>query len=91
MWRVRWEALPERAASIMHAGVDPTVEQWQEISKLMKEKKLFPFFDMAYQVSSPCSILTVWASCQKVQTPTFVHNVQMDVPMSSAAALVMSI
>ncbi|BDA42238.1 Aspartate aminotransferase, mitochondrial [Coccomyxa sp. Obi] len=30
-------------------GVDPTVEQWQEISKVMKEKKLFPFFDMAYQ------------------------------------------
>ena len=32
------------------AGVDPTPEQWKEISKLMKEKQLFPFFDMAYQV-----------------------------------------
>ena len=32
------------------AGVDPTPEQWKEISKLMKEKRLFPFFDMAYQV-----------------------------------------
>ncbi len=31
-------------------GVDPTPEQWKEISKLMREKQLFPFFDMAYQV-----------------------------------------
>lgn len=30
-------------------GVDPKPEQWAEISKVMKEKKLFPFFDMAYQ------------------------------------------
>lgn len=30
-------------------GVDPTPEQWVEISDLVKEKKLFPFFDMAYQ------------------------------------------
>ena len=30
--------------------MDPTPEQWKEISKLMKEKQLFPFFDMAYQV-----------------------------------------
>lgn len=30
-------------------GVDPTQEQWREISDLVKEKKLFPFFDMAYQ------------------------------------------
>ncbi|CAK0770625.1 L-asparaginase 1 [Coccomyxa viridis] len=30
-------------------GVDPTPQQWKEISKLMKEKQLFPFFDMAYQ------------------------------------------
>ncbi|CAL5220048.1 g1997 [Coccomyxa viridis] len=30
-------------------GVDPTPEQWKEISKLMKDKQLFPFFDMAYQ------------------------------------------
>jgi aspartate/tyrosine/aromatic aminotransferase len=37
----------------MHTGVDPTAEQWKEISKLMKEKQLFPFFDMAYQACSP--------------------------------------
>ncbi len=30
-------------------GVDPTREQWREISDIVKEKKLFPFFDMAYQ------------------------------------------
>ena len=24
-------------------------EQWREISQLFKQKKLFPFFDMAYQ------------------------------------------
>lgn len=29
--------------------MDPTVEQWKEISVICKEKKLFPFFDMAYQ------------------------------------------
>ena len=33
-------------------GVDPTPEQWKEISSVMKDKQLFPFFDMAYQVSS---------------------------------------
>jgi len=30
-------------------GVDPTEAQWREISNVVKEKKLFPFFDMAYQ------------------------------------------
>lgn len=30
-------------------GVDPKPEQWAEISKLMKKRNLFPFFDMAYQ------------------------------------------
>jgi hypothetical protein len=30
-------------------GVDPSAEQWQEMSSLMKEKGHFPFFDMAYQ------------------------------------------
>lgn len=30
-------------------GVDFTKEQWQEISSICKEKKLFPFFDSAYQ------------------------------------------
>jgi len=30
-------------------GVDPTPEQWQELSALIKKKNLYPFFDMAYQ------------------------------------------
>jgi aspartate aminotransferase len=29
--------------------VDPTQEQWAEISDIVKERQLFPFFDMAYQ------------------------------------------
>ena len=46
---------PEGAIILLHAcahnptGVDPTPAQWREISDLVKEKKLFPFFDMAYQ------------------------------------------
>ncbi|KAJ4979644.1 hypothetical protein NE237_010424 [Protea cynaroides] len=30
-------------------GIDPTEEQWREISYLFKVKNHFPFFDMAYQ------------------------------------------
>lgn len=30
-------------------GVDPTQAQWAEISDIVTAKKLFPFFDMAYQ------------------------------------------
>lgn len=30
-------------------GVDPKPEQWRELSNIIKQKKLFPFFDMAYQ------------------------------------------
>ncbi|KAI0274656.1 glutamic oxaloacetic transaminase AAT1 [Gloeopeniophorella convolvens] len=46
---------PEQSIVLLHAcahnptGVDPTPAQWKEISDLVKEKKLFPFFDMAYQ------------------------------------------
>lgn len=46
---------PEGAIVLLHAcahnptGVDPTKEQWREISNIVAEKKLFPFFDMAYQ------------------------------------------
>ena len=29
-------------------GLDPSEEQWREIGRLMKEKKLFPVFDAAY-------------------------------------------
>ena len=33
----------------MFLGVDPSKEQWEKIANLMIEKKLFPFFDTAYQ------------------------------------------
>ncbi|KAF8626506.1 hypothetical protein AX15_004812 [Amanita polypyramis BW_CC] len=48
-------AAPENAVVLLHAcahnptGVDPTPEQWAMISDIVKERKLFPFFDMAYQ------------------------------------------
>lgn len=47
--------IPEGSLIMLHAcahnptGVDPKPEQWDELSKVIKEKKLFPFFDMAYQ------------------------------------------
>ncbi|OCB90373.1 glutamic oxaloacetic transaminase AAT1 [Sanghuangporus baumii] len=46
---------PEQSIVLLHAcahnptGIDPTPEQWKEISDIVKDKKLFPFFDMAYQ------------------------------------------
>jgi len=49
------EAAPENAVIILHgcahnpSGMDLNLEQWKVLSKLFKEKKLFPFFDVAYQ------------------------------------------
>lgn len=49
------EKLPPKTAVLLHAcchnptGCDPTVQEWKEISLIMKEKKLLPFFDFAYQ------------------------------------------
>ncbi|CAH0602908.1 unnamed protein product [Chrysodeixis includens] len=46
---------PEGSVILLHAcahnptGVDPKKEEWECLSKIIKEKKLFPFFDMAYQ------------------------------------------
>jgi aspartate/tyrosine/aromatic aminotransferase len=48
-------ALPEKTIVVLHAachnpsGCDPTLEEWKRISAIMKEKKLLPFFDSAYQ------------------------------------------
>ncbi len=41
-----------RRAGCAHnpTGIDPTKEQWSQIADLVKEKDLFPFFDVAYQV-----------------------------------------
>lgn len=47
--------MPERSIILLHAcchnptGIDPTLEQWKEISDLIKKKNLIPFFDFAYQ------------------------------------------
>lgn len=49
------KAAPENAVIILHAcahnptGCDPTQEQWKKIAEVVKEKKLFPLFDSAYQ------------------------------------------
>jgi len=49
------KAMPEGSCILLHAcahnptGMDPTLEQWKEISKVAMEKKLLPFFDCAYQ------------------------------------------
>lgn len=46
---------PENSVIILHScahnptGCDPTQEQWKKIAEVIKEKKLFPFFDSAYQ------------------------------------------
>jgi aspartate aminotransferase len=49
------EKAPEGAIVLLHAcahnptGVDPTKSQWLEISDIIGNNQLFPFFDMAYQ------------------------------------------
>ena len=49
------KAAPDHSIFLFHAcahnptGVDPTHEQWREIEKVVKEKHIFPLFDMAYQ------------------------------------------
>lgn len=49
------EAAPEGSIVVLHGcahnptGIDPTKEQWQEISDLCKQKNHIPFFDVAYQ------------------------------------------
>jgi len=46
---------PEKSIFLLHAcahnptGVDPTIEQWKEISSLMKKRNHHVFMDMAYQ------------------------------------------
>lgn len=49
------QALPAQTIVVLHAcchnptGVDPTMQQWQEIARVVKEKDLVPFLDIAYQ------------------------------------------
>ena len=49
------KAAPEASIVLLHAcahnptGIDPTEDQWRQISDVVKEMKHYPFFDMAYQ------------------------------------------
>ena len=53
--RITIQDAPEGSIILLHAcahnptGVDPTRDQWKELSTIIKEKKHFPFFDCAYQ------------------------------------------
>ncbi|XP_019864942.1 aspartate aminotransferase, cytoplasmic [Aethina tumida] len=46
---------PENSAIILHpcahnpTGCDPTHDQWKQIAEVIRERRLFPFFDSAYQ------------------------------------------
>lgn len=48
-------AAPEGSVIILHAcahnptGSDPSQDQWKQIADIMEHKRLFPFFDSAYQ------------------------------------------
>lgn len=48
-------SMPEGSCILLHAcahnptGMDPTLDQWKEISEVAMEKNLLPFFDCAYQ------------------------------------------
>lgn len=47
--------IPEKSTILFHAcahnptGVDPTIEEWCQLCHAVKKRKLYPFFDMAYQ------------------------------------------
>lgn len=47
--------MPPGSVLLLHAschnptGIDPSFEQWQELSSLIKQQKIIPFFDFAYQ------------------------------------------
>nr|XP_023017734.1 probable aspartate aminotransferase, cytoplasmic [Leptinotarsa decemlineata] len=46
---------PEHSVIILHScahnptGCDPSLDQWTQIAEVIKERRLFPFFDCAYQ------------------------------------------
>ena len=49
------EVAPDGSVVVLHGcahnptGCDPTMEQWEMIADVCKEKKHIPFFDVAYQ------------------------------------------
>ena len=48
-------AMPPGSTILLHAcchnptGIDPSQQEWQKLSELIKKQKLIPFFDFAYQ------------------------------------------
>ena len=44
-------------------GVDPTKEEWKAICDLCHERKLLPFFDVAYQVRVEPTTAVLDADC----------------------------
>lgn len=53
-WLKKMETMEVGSAIVLHVcchnptGIDPTYEEWKEISKLVEERQLVPIFDMAY-------------------------------------------
>lgn len=49
------KTMPEGSLILLHGschnptGIDPTLEEWQKILQKIKERRLFPIFDVAYQ------------------------------------------
>ena len=75
---------PSGAIVLLHAcahnptGVDPTLQQWEQIRQLIRLKGLLPFFDSAYQVD-PNSIW-VSQSSRKMMTilcSTSFHHIEL--------------
>jgi aspartate aminotransferase len=54
-WTEDLKNAPERSVILLHmsahnpTGMDPTQDQWKEIANIIRAKKLFPYFDCAYQ------------------------------------------
>ena len=54
---------PEGAIVLLHAcahnptGVDPSPAQWQAILQAVRQRRLLPFFDSAYQVGATVTAL----------------------------------
>lgn len=48
------QKMPAGSAIVLHSschnptGIDPTIEQWKELSALIKKQHVLPFFDLAY-------------------------------------------
>lgn len=62
--------MSEGACVLLHAcahnptGVDPTEEQWEQIAAVMKERRLFPILDSAYQGYASGSLIKDAFACR---------------------------